>query len=103
MDGKIALEKHVSAERNNAFWDAKGEEGRNGHAYSADIERRLLDTDSHLVEMDRAGIEMSILSLTSPGVQSVPDRAQAIDLARTANDELAANVRKHPDRFSGFA
>ena len=103
MDGKIALEEHVSTQRNNAYWDAKGEEGRNGHAYSQDIERRLLDANTHLAEMDRAGIEFSILSLTSPGVQSVPDREQAIDLARSANDELGAIVRKHPDRLSGFA
>lgn len=103
MDGKVTFEEHMSTERNNKHWDAKGEEGRNGHAYSKDVERRLLDTDTHLAEMDRAGIEFCILSLTSPGVQSVPDRQEAIDLAHTTNDELGAIVRKHPDRFSGFA
>ena len=103
MDGKIAIEEHISTEHNNKYWDATGEETRNGHAYSKDIERRLLDTDAHLAEMDRAGIEFCILSLTSPGVQSVADQQEAIDLAHSANDELGATVRRHPDRFSGFA
>ncbi len=103
MDSKIAIEEHISTELNNSYWDAKGEEDRNGHAYSQDIERRLLDSDTTLTEMDRAGIEFSILSLTSPGVQSVPDPSQAVDLARSVNDELASTFRKHPDRLSGFA
>jgi predicted TIM-barrel fold metal-dependent hydrolase len=103
MDGKIAIEEHMSTALNNTYWDAKGEETRNGHAYSKDIERRLLDTETHLAEMDRAGIDFCILSLTSPGVQSVPDRQDAIDLARSVNDELGATVRRHPDRLSGFA
>jgi predicted TIM-barrel fold metal-dependent hydrolase len=103
MDGKIAIEEHMSTAQNNKYWDAKGEETRNGHAYSKDIERRLLDTDTHLTEMDRAGIEFCVLSLTSPGVQSVPDRQEAIDLARIVNDQLGVAVLKHPDRLSGFA
>ena len=103
MDGKIAFEEHISTELNNSYWDAKGEEDRNGHAYSQDIERRLLDTSTHLAEMDRADIEFCILSLTSPGVQSLPDRDAAVKLARSANDELGAIVRQHPDRLSGFA
>lgn len=103
MDGKIALEEHVSTALNNTFWDAKGEEGRNGIAYSQDVERRLMDVDTHVAEMDRSGIEFSILSLTSPGVQTVRDHNAAINLARTANDELAGLIRKHPDRLSGFA
>ena len=103
MDGKIAIEEHFSTELNNSFWDAKGEEARNGVAYSQDTERRLLDSSTHLAEMDRAGIELTILSLTSPGVQSVADREDAIRVARSANDDLAAIVRGHPDRFSAFA
>jgi len=43
MDGKIAIEEHISTALNNTFWDAKGEETRNGVTYSRDIERRLLD------------------------------------------------------------
>jgi 2,3-dihydroxybenzoate decarboxylase len=36
-------------------------------------------------------------------VQGVPDPAQAIALARRANDALAAAIAKRPDRFAGLA
>lgn len=103
MEGKIALEEHFSTELNNSHWDAKGEESRNGKAYAQDIERRLLDPDLCLREMDRSGIELCVLSLTSPGVQSVTDPSKASELARSSNDYLASIVKKHPDRFSAFA
>jgi gamma-resorcylate decarboxylase len=103
VEGKIALEEHYSTPLNNSMWDAKGEEERNGAAYAKDIERRLVDPAAHVYEMDRAGIEMSILSLTSPGVQSVVDPKKALELARDANDRGAAVIEKYPERFSCFA
>jgi predicted TIM-barrel fold metal-dependent hydrolase len=103
MEGKIALEEHFSTELNNSYWDSKGEESRNGKAYAEDIARRLLDPELCLREMDRAGIEVCILSLTSPGVQSVVDPRKASELARTSNDYVASVIKKHPDRFSAFA
>ena len=83
MEGKVALEEHFSTEMNNSLWDAKGEESRNGVAYAQDIERRLTDTKTCLVEMDRSGIEVCIRSLTSPGVQGVPDPKTASGLRAT--------------------
>jgi 2,3-dihydroxybenzoate decarboxylase len=53
--------------------------------------------------MDLAGIEFCVMSLTSPGVQSVLDQQQAVQVARDANDYAAAFIKKHPDRFSAFA
>lgn len=103
MEGKIALEEHFSTELNNRYWNAKGEEGRNGRGYAQDVERRLLDPEACLVEMDRAGVEFAIMSLTSPGVQSVTDPKQALELARSANDYAADFIKAHPDRFSAFA
>jgi predicted TIM-barrel fold metal-dependent hydrolase len=103
MEGKIALEEHFSTKMNNGLWDAKGEESRNGVAYAQDVERRLLDTKACLLEMDRSGVEMCIRSLTSPGVQGVPDLKAAIALARDANDHAAAFIKAHPDRLSAFA
>ena len=52
--------------------------------------------------MDETGIAMQVLSLTAPGVQ-VFDAAEAVALARSANDQLANAIRKHPDRFAGLA
>lgn len=103
MEGKIALEEHFSTSLNNSYWNAKGEEDRNGKTYAQDVERRLLDADLCVSEMDRAGIELCILSLTSPGVQSVLDREKAVELARTSNDYAQSFMKKHPTRLSAFA
>ena len=103
MEGKIAIEEHFSTKVNNQYWDAKGESGRNGLAYTKDIESRLLDPDMCLRDMDRAGIEICVLSLTSPGVQGIVDPAKANEVAAASNDYAASLIRKHPDRFSAFA
>ncbi|MDH6246501.1 hypothetical protein [Mycobacterium sp. OTB74] len=45
-----------------------------------------------------------ILSLTSPGIQSVTDVEAAVRLARDTNDALRQQfIDKRPDRFSMFA
>ncbi len=103
MEGKIALEEHYSTELNNKFWDAKGEEQRNGKDYAQDVERRLTDPTLCVAEMDRCGIELCIMSLTSPGVQSVLDPRQAIDLAHASNDHARDLISAHPGRLSAFA
>jgi predicted TIM-barrel fold metal-dependent hydrolase len=103
MEGKITLEDHFSTELNNKHWDAKGEEDRNGRGYAQDVERRLLDPDLCIAEMDRSGIELCILSLTAPGAQSVIDKTEAAALARSANDYAHSLIRRYPGRLSAFA
>jgi len=64
---------------------------------------RLLDVgDGRIREMDAAGIDLAVLSLTSPGVEHF-EPSVATRLAQRANDELAAAIDKHPDRLRGFA
>src|SRR6202043_3252202 len=53
--------------------------------------------------MDQHGIETMLLSLNAPAVQAIPDTAHAHDMARRANDYLAEQVGKRPDRFQGLA
>lgn len=60
-----------------------------------------LDED-RLTDMDAAAIDMQVLSLTAPGVEQL-EAAEAIALARKANDQLADAVRRYPSRFAGFA
>ena len=73
------------------------------HVWS-ELGPRLLDIqDIRLAEMDKHGIEMMILSLNAPAVQAIHDVKRAIAVARQANDVLAAEVRKRPDRFASFA
>ena len=54
--------------------------------------------------MDENGIEMMLPSLNAPGrAGRSTDRAHAIEIARRANDFLAEEVAKRPDRFQGLA
>ena len=65
---------------------------------------RLTDfQDKRLRLMDASGVEIMILSLNAPAVQAIPDVKRAIAVAREANDVLAAEIAKRPDRFAGFA
>jgi hypothetical protein len=58
--------------------------------------------DGRIAAMDAAGIDVQVLSLNTPGVEQL-DPADAVPLARDANDLLANAVQRHPDRFAGFA
>jgi 2,3-dihydroxybenzoate decarboxylase len=70
---------------------------------ATDLVRRIQDLgELRLREMDESGIARQIVFLTAPGVQ-VFDAPTATSLARSANDELAEAVRRHPDRFTGLA
>jgi len=65
--------------------------------------RRLLDFGAERLDaMNEAGIDVAVLSLTTPGVQNL-DAEVAVDLARSSNDHLAAAVHTTPERFQGFA
>ncbi len=64
---------------------------------------KLLDMDRGRLEvMDAAGIDVSVISLTAPGVEQFEPKLGA-RLAKNANDALAQGVGRHPDRFQGFA
>ena len=67
------------------------------------MDDRLLDIGAkRIAHMDSIGIDMQILSLTSPGVQ-VFEASLATRLAAASNDALAEAVRAYPTRFAGLA
>ena len=69
----------------------------------AEVFAKLADVgEARLAEMDAAGIDMQVLSLTSPGAEQ-SEAAEAIALAHDANDFLADVVKQHPRRFAGLA
>jgi 5-carboxyvanillate decarboxylase len=65
--------------------------------------RQLLDVDrERLSEMDAAGVDVQLLSVTIPGVQMfTPDQGTALAIA--TNDWLAATIARHPRRYAGLA
>src|SRR5271169_2449050 len=98
MQGKIALEEHFAIEA------TLGDSHVFGVHVWKDLSHRLLDIQkTRLGEMDKHGIEMMILSLNAPAVQAIHDVKRAIAVAKQANDALAEECRKRPDRFAAFA
>ncbi len=98
MQGKIALEEHFAIEATLGDSQVFG-----GHVWK-DLSHRLLDIqDTRLGEMDKHGIEMMILSLNAPAIQAIHDVKTAIAVAKQANDVLADEVCKRPERFAAFA
>src|SRR5262249_53412343 len=59
--------------------------------------------DQRLRLMDASGVEIMIASLNAPAIQAIADPRRAVELAREANDTLAHEVDKRPDRFVGVA
>jgi predicted TIM-barrel fold metal-dependent hydrolase len=71
--------------------------------YGDALLQKLLDlSEGRLVQMDAAGIDLAVISLTTPGVEQF-EPALGVKLAREANDTLAEAIDKHPDRYQGFA
>jgi gamma-resorcylate decarboxylase len=98
MQGKVTLEDHFAIEATLGDSQAFG-----AHVWG-ELRPRLLDfQDQRLRLMDQSGIEIMVASLNAPAIQAIPDAKQAAATARQANDVLAAEVAKRPDRFVGIA
>jgi predicted TIM-barrel fold metal-dependent hydrolase len=58
--------------------------------------------EGRIADMDAAGVDVQVLSLTAPGLEPFP-AADAVRMAREINDHLAEAIQRHPQRFAGFA
>lgn len=99
MDGKIGLEEHFAIPEtlndSAGFLPEKSWE---------ELSKRLLDIhEGRLRQMDEHGMEMMLLSLNAPAVQAIHETSKACEIATRANDFLAEQVAKRPDRFQGLA
>ena len=64
---------------------------------------KLMDVGAgRIAHMDEVGMDVEVLSLTSPGVQLF-DADLATGLAADANDQLAAAIKANPTRLAGLA
>ena len=99
MKGKIGLEEHFAID--DTLMDSR--------AFFPDdiwreVRERILDLHGRRLRlMDEFGMQMMILSLNAPAIQAIPDPKKANEIARKANDYLAEQVRKRPDRFQALA
>lgn len=56
-----------------------------------------------IADMDRLRVDRQLISLTPTLWRHEVDSRHGVDMARDVNDETAAIVAEHPDRFGGFA
>ncbi|WP_039076133.1 amidohydrolase family protein [Bacillus sp. MSP13] len=100
MNGKIALEEHWES----PDFPATGSHNFTDDEYFSAVQKRLQEFENRIEDMDRNGIQTSILSLTQPGIEGITDPERAVKLAKQMNDHAAEFfVSKHPDRFKAFA
>jgi len=100
----ITLEEHFASP---GFLNGPGKELKERALKLGDRAARLFEQlsdvgDKRIADMDSAGIDMQVLSITSPGLDQL-DAPAAIPLAREVNEYLANAIAKNPKRFAGFA
>lgn len=66
------------------------------------ITPQMHDPARRVEEMDASGIDMQVISVTTPQVYFISGQP-AVDLARVCNDYLAEMVRQYPKRFRALA
>ncbi len=68
-----------------------------------DLTNRLIDLGEGRVQsMDKAGIDMQVLSLATPGTDALSP-SEGTFWARKINEDLAGAIKKYPQRLAGFA
>ena len=98
---KIILEEHFSTPEAGKY--ATKVLSTIDHDFIAYVKPRLADIGALRIEdMDKNGIDISVLSVTTPGVQAEPDTATAVSEAKHLNDLLAEQIAHYPTRFAGF-
>jgi len=101
----ITLEEHFAPP---GFLDGPARELKERFQQSGERGRLILEQivdigEKRIAEMDAAGIDMQVLSMSVPGLQGFTDASVAVPLAIETNDHVAAAVKAHPARFAGFA
>jgi gamma-resorcylate decarboxylase len=98
MQGKVTLEDHFAIDA------TLGDSQPFGAHVWPELRHRLLDFhDQRLRLMDESGVEIMIASLNAPAIQAIANAKRAAEVARQANDVLAQEISKRPDRFVGVA
>ncbi len=101
-----ALEEHMATVDVVRAWERQDPgltEPMMRWAIASDITPDLLDLDDdRLSAMDDAGIDTSVLSVSTPGLQNLT-AVEAAALQGPTNDAIAAAVGRHPGRLEGFA
>ena len=71
-------------------------------AFSLDPDATERLGGNRLAHMDAVGVDVQVVSYGSGGPATLM-HPEAVELCRQVNDDLAAQIAEHPDRFRGFA
>jgi predicted TIM-barrel fold metal-dependent hydrolase len=105
----IGIEEHFLTTEIREAWNALGLDAVDPSVafHSGPIEGRLLDlAEDRLALMDETGVDVQVLSLTTPALHDWGPEdwgPESVDMARRANDALAAAIARHPTRFQALA
>jgi hypothetical protein len=99
----VGIEEHVlPGDVKSAWTTLPGADDGTLALNSPVIDERLADLgEKRLALMDETGVDVQVLSLTTPGLNNLGDHG--VDLARRVNDLLAKTVAANPSRFEALA
>jgi predicted TIM-barrel fold metal-dependent hydrolase len=102
----IGTEEHFVTDEVVTAWSRLDPDARDDARASVppgELGERLREVgERRIAAMDEAGLEVQVISLTAPGLHSLP-AADATRLQVETNDRIAELVGAHPDRLQGFA
>src|ERR1700761_9208026 len=102
----IGTEEHFVTDDVVMAWtrvDSPARDDSRAGVPSGELRERLREVgDRRIAAMDEAGLDVQVISLTSPGLHNLP-ADEAVPLQVETNDRIAERVNAHPDRFQGFA
>ncbi|MGU3390761.1 amidohydrolase family protein [Sphingomonas sp. M1A8_2b] len=101
----IAIEEHILPQEVRDGWSAAPLplDPVSAFADGGDNGARLADLGTgRLALMDEQGVDVQVLSLTTPGLHNLAPGV-AVEFAYRVNDRIAETCARHPDRFQGFA
>lgn len=99
----IAIEEHFLPPDLRDVWSEAPPDPVSAFADSGENALRLADTDEgRLTLMDEQGVDIQVLSLTTPGLHNLAPKI-AVEMARKINDRIADACARHPTRFQGLA
>jgi len=99
----IAIEEHFLTKAVKDEWHKYSDkDDLTEKLHFGEIEKRLEEIGSSRLQlMDETGIDVQVLSLTSPSLHNLG--IESVSLAKQTNDYVAEIIKKNPDRFQGFA
>ena len=102
----IGTEEHFVTDEVVAAWsrlDSRAREDSPASAPPGELGERLRELgERRIAAMDESGLDVQVISLTTPGLHSLPPDA-ATGLQVETNDRIAEFVNGRGDRFQGFA